>query len=105
MEKIVNFSIDFTKRKEWDKNILDGKYIETFGNFSEIFYLACKMPFMMSNRDFLFERHRICNKDHPEIIKKYNLPDCKEKYYMCLVKSIELEEVPHDKKFIRAEMD
>lgn len=61
------------------------------------------MPMMMTNRDFLTLRSTINNKDNLDQIKKNNLENCEEKYYINRIVSIELEEVPKNKKYIRAE--
>lgn len=58
----------------------------------------------MSNRDFLFLRTSMNNKDHPELVEKHKLPKSDDKYYLYRVEPIELEEVPKGDKFVRAEM-
>lgn len=73
---------DLESRKDFDDNVLEAKSLKKFNDTSDVLYMSIKMPMIMSDRDFLFERHTLGNKISPNLIKQFKLPECEEEYYI-----------------------
>lgn len=61
LDKFMKLATDMEAKKDWDKNLLEAKSLKKINDVTDILYMAVKMPFIMSNRDFLFQRHTINN--------------------------------------------
>jgi hypothetical protein len=104
LDALFKMQYQMDLRKLWDKNIVKDQIIEEVNDTEDVQYLEMKLPFPLSNRIVLQHRAYVNNKDHPELVKKYNLYKKEQKYYMIHSKSIERADVQDPKGSVRMEI-
>lgn len=92
IDKFVNISTNMELRPKWDDKLKEAKLITKISETSDIYHLKISMPFPIKNRDAVQKRVILCNKTHPELIKKYGLPEKEHKYYIIINEPIGLVE-------------
>jgi hypothetical protein len=65
-------------------------------------YFEAISPVLTSNRDFIHYRMYLCNKENPELVKKYGLYEKENKYYMTYARSIKPFDYPEREGIVRA---
>lgn len=80
------------------------KIVEQISKNCDITYVEAKLPFPLSNRDFVSKRLYLCNKDDAELVKKLGLFEKKNKYYVVFQQSVERPEYPVRSSPVRGEI-
>jgi len=80
------------------------KVVEKINDNADVVYIHMPLPFPMSDRDFVYQRLYLNNKDHAKLVKQLGLYDKKHKYYVVMVKSVERDDCPLYDKLVRAEI-
>lgn len=62
---LAQMNIDLSIRKQWDSSFLSLQVLKTLSENKDIIYQEMKMPFPISNRDFLLQRFYANNCSHP----------------------------------------
>jgi len=95
--------VDGETRKTWDDKLVNGYVVERLSANEEIVYAELKAPSPVSNRDTVNYRCCVCNKNDPELVKKYNLYEKENKYYMSYSVSVVRPDVGEKKGLVRQE--
>jgi len=62
------------------------------------------MPFPLANREYLKWRYFVCNKENPDLVRKYGLYDLSSRYYAVTMKSVSLKDIPPAESIVRGEV-
>lgn len=90
-------------RAQWDTHHCKIQRLKIFSEKEDIMYLELKMPFPMSNRDFLLSRYFLNSDQHAEEIERLGFPKTENKRWVLMQHSVELQEYPTIKGIERAE--
>ena len=99
---IAQMHIDPVMRKKWDTAFNTLQRLETLDENSDILYQELKMPFPLTNRDFIVKRQYFSNQLHPDKAAKYGLKHKTNKYWLLVLNSVEWN-APVKKGLVRAE--
>lgn len=77
------------------------KLVEQVSKNTDVIYCAAKMPFPLSDRDFVQKRLYLCNKEDPELVKELGLPEKENKYFVIIAGNHDSLEYPAQTKPIR----
>lgn len=102
VDNLMRMLDDIELKKMWDETCKGGDAIAFFHGECKLFTLQLKMPFPLSDRDCVEKRHLICNKLHPDLVKKYGLPEKDNKYWLVVIEPIKLDQYPDVSGYVRA---
>ena len=102
-ENIFKMQSDLEYKSKLNNAPKQLKLIEQTSKNSDIIYIEVDLPFPMTNRDFVLKRLYMGNKEHPELIKKFDLYEWEHRYYAIIVQSTEREDYPRKDKPVRAD--
>lgn len=100
---LAKMNIDLETRKEWDKEFSNIHRATVFSENEDLITQEMKMPFPVSDRDFLLHRYYVHNKLHPQEIIKKGLWKKNNSYWTIFLQSVENEHYPVRKSVVRAE--
>ena len=100
---LARMNMDIDIRREWDGSFSRVQLSEVFSENEDTIYSEMKMPFPLSNRDFVQYRYYVNNYLHPEEIEKKGLWKKKHKYWLFVLQSVSLPAFPARKGVVRAE--
>lgn len=103
IDVLAQMNIDLNIRKEWDGSFTNLQRLEVFSDNEDVIYQEMKMPFPLSNRDFVQYRYYVNNLLHPEEIEKRGLWKSKNKYWIIILQSVSLTERPAKKGAVQGE--
>lgn len=102
VDKFIRMLDDLELKKQWDERCKGGDAIAFFPGEGKLFTIQLKMPFPLTDRDSVEKRHAICNKLHPDLVKKYGLPEKDNKYWFIVIEPIKLKGYEETSDFVRA---
>lgn len=104
IDVIAQMNIDLDIRRQWDHNFETLKTTETLSETEDYTLQELKLPFPLSNREFIVHRCFINNKLHPAEIERLGLWQKKNKYWIILQTSIETTNIPLRKNVVRGSL-
>lgn len=99
---LAQMHIDNKIRREWDTSFCNISCPGIISAREDILYQEYKMPFPISNRDFLLYRYHLCNEKNPEEVEDKGLWNKPNKYWILMLNSIQDDAHPIKKGLTRA---
>ena len=96
-------NVDPEIRAQWDTHHCKFQRVQIFSEKEDLVYSELKMPFPMSNRDFLLSRYYLNSDQHAEEIERLGFPKTENKRWILMQHPVELQEYPAIKGIERAD--
>lgn len=94
---LAQMNIDLAKRKDWDGSFTNMQLSKKLSENEDVIYHEMKMPFPLSNRDFVQYRYYVNNFLHPEEVEQRGLWKTPNKYWVIVLQSVIMDEHPEKK--------
>ena len=103
IDMLAQMHINLEMRKQWDGTFSSMRIVQSFSENEDLIHHEMKMPFPITNRDFVHYRYYINSQSHGEELDKLGIPRGNGRFWLLMLQTVEYDQIPAGKGVLRAE--